>query len=270
MSIPRIAIERPVTMFMISMVIILLGGISLTRLPVDLLPDIAQPTVNVRVAYAGVGPLEIEELITRPLEQQLSAVSGLERINSTSQEGQSQIRLNFTWGHDLNEAMNDVRMRIDRVRGRLPEEADPPIVQKFDPTQMPIMGLGVESSDGRLDRVQLRELAAKPLSVAGDPKAVDDLAGRLARLETVVATPRSPIADPALANRIATLEGDLKALGERVGVLGRRNDEIASIAGEARTRADALAMPAIQHHAQLRHGLGSGRNKTRGVSIARD
>ena len=102
---------------------------------------------------------------------------------------------------------------------------------------------GVMAVDTRLARVeqQLRELAAKPLPAAGDPKAVDDLAGRLARLETIAATPRSPITDPALANRIATLEGDLKALGERVGVLGRRNDEIASIAGEARTRADAAA-----------------------------
>ena len=95
----------------------------------------------------------------------------------------------------------------------------------------------VMAVDTRLARVeqQMRDLAAKPLPVAGDAKAVDDLAGRLARLETIVATPKAPIADPALANRIATLEGDLKALGERVGVLGRRNDEIASIAGEART-----------------------------------
>lgn len=100
---------------------------------------------------------------------------------------------------------------------------------------------GTTAADTRLTRMeqQLRELAARPLPVAGDSKAVDDLAGRLARLETVVATPRPPISDPALANRIATLEGDLKALGERVGVLGRRNDEIASIAGEARGRADA-------------------------------
>jgi hypothetical protein len=99
---------------------------------------------------------------------------------------------------------------------------------------------GTQAADARLNRMeqQIRELAARPVPVAGDTKAVDDLAGRLARLETVVATPRPPIADPALANRIATLEGDLKALGERVGVLGRRNDEIASIAGEARSRAD--------------------------------
>jgi HAE1 family hydrophobic/amphiphilic exporter-1 len=164
MSIPRFAIQRPVMMLMISSIVILLGAISLTRLPVDLLPDIAQPTINVRVNYTGVGPLEMEELVTRPLEQQLSAVSGLEQMNSNSNEGSSNIRLNFTWGHDLNEAMDDIRTRIDRVRGRLPEDADPPTIQKFDPNAMPIMGLAVESIDGSLDRVELREMAENMLS----------------------------------------------------------------------------------------------------------
>src|SRR6187401_654174 len=164
MSIPRFAIERPVMMLMLSSIIILLGGISLTRLPVDLLPDISQPSVNVRVNYTGVGPLEMEELITRPLEQQLSAVQGLEQMNSTSQEGNSQISMNFVWGTDIPEAMNDIRTRIDRVRNRLPEDADPPVLQKFDPNSMPIMGLAVESTDGALDRVGLRELAENLLS----------------------------------------------------------------------------------------------------------
>ena len=102
---------------------------------------------------------------------------------------------------------------------------------------------GLVAVDTRLARVenQLRDAAAKPPLIASDSKAVDELSGRVARLETVIATPRPPVTDPALANRIATLEGDLKALGERVGVLGRRNDDIAAIAGEARTRADAAA-----------------------------
>ena len=69
MSIPRTAIQRPVTMFMISAVIVLLGAISLVRLPVDLLPDLTFPSLTVRVTYAGVGPREIEETITRPIEQ---------------------------------------------------------------------------------------------------------------------------------------------------------------------------------------------------------
>jgi HAE1 family hydrophobic/amphiphilic exporter-1 len=164
MSIPRFAIERPVMMTMLSCVVVLLGAISLSRLPVDLLPDVSQPTINVRVNYTGVGPLEIEELITRPMEQQLSAVSGLEQMNSDSNEGSSQIRLNFTWGHDLNEAMDEIRTRIDRVRGRLPEDADPPVISKFDPNTMPIMEVGVESLDGSHDRVELREIAENTLS----------------------------------------------------------------------------------------------------------
>jgi len=98
----------------------------------------------------------------------------------------------------------------------------------------------------------LRELAAKPQPAAGDTRAVDDLGGRVARLETVVATPKPPIIDPALANRIATLEGDLKALAERVGVLGRRNDDIAAAAGEARTRADAATAAIAELRTELK------------------
>src|SRR5688572_11118620 len=161
MSIPRIAIERPVTMFMISMVIILLGAISLTRLPVDLMPDTQMPTITVRVNYQGVGPLEMEELVTRPIEQAVSAVAGLERVDSTSSEGNANVRLNFAWGTDLSEAADEVRTRLDRVRGRLPEDADPPTVFKFDSTAMPIMGIGVE---GDFDPVTLRELAQNDLS----------------------------------------------------------------------------------------------------------
>src|SRR5688500_8071522 len=161
MSIPRIAIERPVTMFMISMVIILLGAISLTRLPVDLMPDMQMPTITVRANYAGVGPLEMEELATRPIEQAVIAVAGLERVVSSSSEGNANIRLNFVWGTDLAEAADEVRTRLDRVRGRLPEDADPPTVFKFDSTAMPIMGIGV---GGDFDPVTLREIAQNDLS----------------------------------------------------------------------------------------------------------
>ena len=161
MSIPRLAIARPVTMFMLSFVVMLLGGISLTRLPVDLMPDISFPSITVRVNYTGVGPLEMEELITRPIEQAVSAVAGLDQINSTSSEGNSAVRLNFTWGTDLNEAADEVRTRIDRVRGRLPEDADPPTIFKFDSTSFPIMGIGVE---GNFDAVTLREMAQNDLS----------------------------------------------------------------------------------------------------------
>ena len=161
MSIPRIAIERPVTMFMLSGVIMLIGAVSLARLPVDLMPDVSYPSITVRVGYNGVGPLEMEELVTRPIEQAMAAVAGLERLESTSSEGNSRVTLNLAWGMDLNEAADDVRSRIDRVRGRLPEEADPPTVFKFDSNSMPIMSVGLE---GDYDRVKLREIAEHDLS----------------------------------------------------------------------------------------------------------
>jgi hydrophobic/amphiphilic exporter-1 (mainly G- bacteria), HAE1 family len=161
MSIPRLAIHRPVTMFMISFVVVLLGGISLTRLPVDLMPESEFPSITVRINYSGVGPLEMEELVTRPIEQAVSAIAGLEQVNSTSSEGSSMVRLTFAWGTDLNEAADEVRTRVDRVRGRLPEDADAPNIFKFDSNAMPIMGIGVE---GDYDAVTLREIAENDLS----------------------------------------------------------------------------------------------------------
>jgi HAE1 family hydrophobic/amphiphilic exporter-1 len=161
MSIPRFAIHRPVTMFMISAVVTLLGFISLTRLPVDLMPEFEQPTLTVRTSYAGVGPLEMEELITRPMEQAVSAVPGLTRVESSSSEGNSQVRLNFEWGSDLSEAADEIRTRVDRMRNRLPEDADPPTIFKFDSNSQPIMQIGIE---GDYDPVTLREVVQNEIA----------------------------------------------------------------------------------------------------------
>ena len=161
MSLPRLAVQRPVTMSMISLVVVLLGAVALVRLPVDLMPDVTFPSLTVRVNYADVGPLEMEELVTRPLEQSVAAIAGLQEITSTSSEGTSQVRLSFDWGTDLNEAADDLRSRIDRIRAQLPEDAEPPVVFKFDAASMPIMFLGLE---GDLEAVALRDTAENDLS----------------------------------------------------------------------------------------------------------
>ncbi len=148
-------------MFMLSGVIVLLGAVSLSKLPVDLMPEFTQPTITVNTNYPNVGPLEIEELITRPIEQSVSAVAGIVRVDSSSREGGSNVRLNFGWGTNLDAAADDVRSRLDRVRGRLPEEADPPTIFKADSNAFPIMQIGVE---GDYDPVTLRELAENDLS----------------------------------------------------------------------------------------------------------
>ena len=161
MSVSSTAVARPVTMFMISVVILLMGIVSLMRLPVDLMPDIDFPALTVSVSYEGVGPLEIEELITRPIEQAVSAVAGLDQISSTSSEGQSFVQLSFVWGTDLTEAVEDVRTRIDLMSAGLPDDASAPTIFKFDTDSIPIVFLGVE---GDFDAITLREIAENELS----------------------------------------------------------------------------------------------------------
>ena len=160
MNLPRIAIHRPVTMLTLGVVVVLLGLVSFARLPVDLMPDVEFPTLTVRTDYAGVGPEEIENLITRPVEQSMAAVPNVERINSTSSEGSSTVRISFGWGTNLDEASAEVRSRLDRIRGVLPEQADPPTLFKFDVSQFPILYIAV---GGDMDARELRQFAEDQL-----------------------------------------------------------------------------------------------------------
>jgi HAE1 family hydrophobic/amphiphilic exporter-1 len=114
----------------------------------------------------------MEELVTRPIEQAVSAVPGLTMIESSSSEGNSQVRLNFDWGKDLAEATDEVRTRIDRIRGRLPDDADNPTIFKFDSNVLPVMQIAVE---GDFDEVTLRELAQNDLAPRFE--RVDGVAG---------------------------------------------------------------------------------------------
>lgn len=143
MNLPDSSVRRPITVYMFVSVIVLLGGIAFTRLPVDLMPDVENPTLTVRTDYPGVAPEEVENLVTRPIESALSSAPGVYRINSTSAEGQSSVRVSFDWNVDLDEAANEVRTRIDRVRGTLPEEVESPTIFKFDISQFPILFLAV-------------------------------------------------------------------------------------------------------------------------------
>ena len=149
----RFAVHHPVFTIMSVLIVMILGGISLSRLPIDLMPDITYPTLSISTTYENASPREIEELITRPIEEAMSAVPGVEEVNSVSSEGQSQVRVSFTWGTDLDAAANDVRDRLDRVAPRLPEEAERPLLRKFDLASFPILFLGASS---RLDPVQMR------------------------------------------------------------------------------------------------------------------
>ena len=155
MSLSRAAIHRPVFTSMVTLIVLILGGVSLSRLPVDLMPDITMPTLSVRTTYENASPQEMEELVTRPIEEAMSAVPGVDELTSTSAEGVSNVRVTFTWGTDLDVAANDMRDRLDRVIPRLPENADRPVLRKFDLAAFPILILGASS---KLDPVQMRRI----------------------------------------------------------------------------------------------------------------
>lgn len=155
MSLSAFAVRRRVLTLMASLIVILVGIVSLSRLSIDLMPDITYPTLSISTSYENASPEEIEELITRPVEEAMSAVPGVEEVTSVSAEGRSSVRVTFSWGTDLDAAANDIRDRLDRVIPRLPEDADRPRLRKFDLAAFPILILGVESN---LDPIQVRNI----------------------------------------------------------------------------------------------------------------
>ncbi len=155
MRISRFAVHRPIFTIMVVLMVLLLGTISLLRLPIDLMPDISYPTLSISCAYENAGPEEIEELITRPIEQAVSAVPGVEELTSVSVEGQGTVRVTFSWGKDLDAAANDIRDRLDRIIDHLPEDSDRPTLRKFDLASFPILILGASSN---LDPVKTRRI----------------------------------------------------------------------------------------------------------------
>ena len=146
MSISSASVKRPVFTVMATLIVVTLGVFALGRIRLDLMPEMTYPVISVSTEYENASPREVEELITKPLEQAVAAITGVEEITSTSQEGMSSIAIKFTWGYNLDEATNDIRDRIDRVIRRLPDEADRPLLRKFDTAASPIMFLGISSN----------------------------------------------------------------------------------------------------------------------------
>ena len=161
MSLSEFSIKRPIFTIMITLAVITVGLVSVSRLPIDLMPEVGFPTLNINASYANTGPEEIEQLITRPIEEAMSAVPGVEEVFSTSSEGSCSIRIMFAWGTNLDAAADDVRERLDRVIGRLPEDVNRPTLRKFDPSQFPVLMLGALS---KLDPVLTRQIIDQQIS----------------------------------------------------------------------------------------------------------
>ncbi len=145
MRLPEFGVKLPVTNLMIFFAILILGAVSLSKLPIDLMPEIEPPSISVITVYEGAGAEDVEKKVTQVIENNLSTISNLDKITSRSLENISAVTCLFNWGVDLDEASNDVRDKLEFAKRTLPEEIDPPIVFKFNTALIPVMFIGVNT-----------------------------------------------------------------------------------------------------------------------------
>jgi multidrug efflux pump len=146
MKISDASIRRPVVAIVASLLLVVFGLYSFTRLPVRETPDIDRPTISINVNYPGASAEVVESKVIKVIEDQISGIQGIKAINSGSRNGNGNINLEFTEGRDIDAAANDVRDQISRLASRLPDDADPPVIRKADADSDPIMYLNLRSS----------------------------------------------------------------------------------------------------------------------------
>jgi HAE1 family hydrophobic/amphiphilic exporter-1 len=180
MSLYGSAVKRPITTTLCFVTVVILGLFSLSKLPIDLYPDIDTNTIMVMTTYQGASAADIEQNVTRPLENVLNAVSDLKHITSKSRENVSVITLEFEYGHDIDVITNDVRDKLDMVSSALPDDAETPIIFKFSSDMIPIVLLSVQAEESMPGLYKiLDDAVANPLarisgvgsvSISGAPK----------------------------------------------------------------------------------------------------
>jgi hydrophobe/amphiphile efflux-1 (HAE1) family protein len=156
MWLTRLALKYPISTFLIGFTILVLGWVSLSQLPIDLLPNISIPVVTTITYYTGAGPMDMEQSVTAIIERGVSSVNDVNYIQSATREGVSQVRINFNWGANVDVGLVDVIQRLNRVMTQLPTGVQQPISLRFDVTNLPVISLAVS---GNMDERDLYDLA---------------------------------------------------------------------------------------------------------------
>ena len=186
-GLPSLAIRRPVGTVMIASVVVVLGLFFASGLPLDLLPNIVYPQVRASVSNQGVEPEVLEETVAKPLERSLATTEDLVRLETEVQEGRVGVNLHFSYGTDIDFALQDASKNLDRARSALPEEADPATIFKFDPSQIPVYEVAFSSAER--DLISLRDWVdyrLRPQLLTIEGVASVDIAGGLVREIQVV------------------------------------------------------------------------------------
>src|SRR5574342_777838 len=156
MWLTRLALKNPVFILMMALATLALGWVSLSRLSVDLFPNIDIPSIQVATFYSGAGPIDVEKSITVPIERAVSAAPGVDRVESTSKQGFSRVAVLFQFGTNLDNAQFEVQQRVAQILNTLPPGIDQPFIIKFDVTNIPV--LLVSMSAAGMDEKQLYDL----------------------------------------------------------------------------------------------------------------
>jgi len=180
MSLPKISISRPIFMTCVTIALVVVGWTSFKFMSVDLFPDVSIPVINVQTSYRGAGPAEIETLVSRPLEDELSTIAGIKRMTSKSLEGVSQVIIEFQSSVDAKYAEQQVRDKVNIAKPKLPEEADDSVIRKFDPADTPILTLSLSAENiGDAELYDLADQVLKPrLEQVANVGAIELLGGR--------------------------------------------------------------------------------------------
>ncbi|MGB5991202.1 MAG: efflux RND transporter permease subunit, partial [Desulfobacterales bacterium] len=155
MNLTSFSVKRPIFTTMVTLILVILGAVSLSRLQIDMLPNIELPTLSIRTEYEGASPEVIERLVTQIVEEIVATVPGVEEITSTSSEGRSTVNVSFVWGTEIDTAAIDVQGKLEDEINELPEDIVRPRIRKFDIASFPVVLLGISSN---LDPVELTEL----------------------------------------------------------------------------------------------------------------
>ena len=158
MRIVDIAVKRPVAVSMFTFAVLLFGMVSLGRLSVNLLPDLSYPTLTIRTDYTGAAPGEVEQLVSKPIEEAIGVVKGVRKVTSTSRAGQSDVVMAFRWGTDMDFASLEVREKLDVLQ--LPLDIEKPRLLRFNPSLDPVIKLGLTEDvlSGQLSTAQMKRL----------------------------------------------------------------------------------------------------------------
>ncbi|MCT4634384.1 MAG: efflux RND transporter permease subunit [Firmicutes bacterium] len=162
MNLSKLSVKRPVTVIMVTLIIIIMGAVSFSRLAVDLFPDIEFPVSAVITQFSGAGPQEVEKMVAKPIEESLATLEGLETLTTYAMDGTAITVLQFDFGTDMDMKAIDIRENVDRVKGYLPEDADEPMVMKLDINAMPIMELSLSGDKSVSELEKTAEDFIKP------------------------------------------------------------------------------------------------------------